>query len=110
VIEGHHHEPQEDHRRHGADPVEVDGGDAVLRAVGRHPEDLERPEVGGDEGQAGYPRRKRSTGQEEVKVRLDRQSCDGADAEHDEEVDRQDRVVQRAGIEPEHGERASARA
>jgi hypothetical protein len=42
VVERHHHEPEEHHRRDRADPVEVHGRHAVLRAVGGHPQDLER--------------------------------------------------------------------
>src|SRR4051812_4459705 len=38
VVEGHHHEPEEDHRRDRADPVEVHARDAVLRTVRRLPD------------------------------------------------------------------------
>ena len=79
VVEGHHHDAQEDHRRDGADPVEVDGGHAVLGAVGRHAEDLQRAEIGGDEGQAGDPGGQRPPGEEEVDVGLDRHPGDHAD-------------------------------
>ncbi len=99
VVEGHHHDAQEDHRGDRADPVEVHGRDAVLGTVGGHAEDLERAEVGGDEGQAGDPGGQRPAGQEEVEVRLDRQTRDGADPEHHDEVDAEDRVVERAGVE-----------
>ncbi len=57
VVERHHHQAEEDHGRDGADPVEVHRRDAVLRAVGGHAEDLDRPEVGRDEGQPGDPGR-----------------------------------------------------
>ena len=53
VVEGHHHEAEEDHRRHRADPVEVHGRDAVLRAVRGLPQDLEGAEVRRDERQPG---------------------------------------------------------
>ncbi|MPM77568.1 hypothetical protein SDC9_124574 [bioreactor metagenome] len=56
VVEGHHHDAQEQHRRDGADPEVVDGRQADLGPVGRHAHDLHRPQVGGDEGQAGHPR------------------------------------------------------
>jgi hypothetical protein len=57
LVEGHHHEAEEDHGRDRADPVEVDRGHAVLRAVRRHAEYLECAKVRGDERQAGDPRR-----------------------------------------------------
>ena len=57
VVEGHHHDAEEEHRGDGADPEVVDGRDADLGAVGAHAHDLDGPEVGRDEGQAGHPRR-----------------------------------------------------
>ena len=102
VVERHHHQPQEDHRRDRAEPVVVDGGDPVLGAVGGLAEDLERAEVGGDERQPGDPGRQRAAGEEEVEVGLDRQPGDEPDAQHDHEVDPQDHVVDRARMEPQH--------
>jgi hypothetical protein len=96
VVERHHHQPEEDHRRDGADPVVMDRRHAVLRAVGCLAEDLQRSEVGGDEGHAGDPRRQPAARQEEVDVGLDRQAGDDADAQDDQEVDREDRVVESA--------------
>ena len=55
VVEGHHHQAEEDHGRDSTDPVEVDGRPAVLGTVGRHAEDLDGPKVGGDKGEAGDP-------------------------------------------------------
>ena len=81
VVERHHHEAQEDHRRDRADPVVVDRRDAVLGAVGADAQDLRRAEVGRDEGQAGDPRRQRAAGQEVVEARLDVALGDAADAE-----------------------------
>lgn len=43
VVERHHYQSQKDHGGHGADPVEVDRGPAILSAVGGHTEDLDRP-------------------------------------------------------------------
>jgi hypothetical protein len=86
VVERHHHEAQEDHRRDCADPVVVDRRDAVLGAVGRHPDHLERAEVGRDEGEAGDPRRQRAAGQEVVEARVDVALGHEPHAEHDEEV------------------------
>ena len=105
VVERHHHEAQEHHRRDRADPVVVDRRDAVLRAVGRHPDHLERAEVRGDERQAGDPGRQRAAGQEVVQARADVALGREPDAEHDGEVRRQDRVVDEVGVQPEvdHG-------
>lgn len=57
VVERHHHQAEEDHRRDGADPVPVDGVGAVLRTVGGHTEDFGGAEVGGDERETGDPGR-----------------------------------------------------
>ena len=102
VVEGHHHEAQEDHRRHRADPVVVDRRvDAELRAVGGHPEDLERAEVGRDERQAGDPRGQRPAGQEVVQARLDVALRGEPDPEDEDEVDRQDHVVDEVRVQPD---------
>ena len=103
VVEGHHHQAEEDHGRDRADPVEVHGRHAVLGAVGRHPEDLERAEVGRHEGQPGDPRGQRAAREEEVEVRLHQAARGEADAHDGDEVDRDDRVVQRRRVDPEHG-------
>ena len=102
VVEGHHHEAQEDHGRNRAEPVVVHGRRAVLGAVRRLAEDLQRAQVRGDEGEARDPRRQRTARQEEVDVGLDRQPGDEPDAEHDREVDGEDRVVDAAQVEPQH--------
>jgi hypothetical protein len=57
VVEGHHHQPEEHHRGDGADPVVMHGRHAVLGAVGRLAEDLQRAQVRRDEGQSSNPRR-----------------------------------------------------
>ncbi len=100
VVERHHHQAQEDHRRDGADPVPVHDGDAVLRAGGGHAEDLGGAQVGGDEGQAGDPGGQRAAGEEEVETGLDARPRGEADAQDDGEVDRQDCVVESVGGEP----------
>ena len=68
VVERHHHDAEEEHRRDRADPEVVHGREPELRAVGRHAHDLDRAEVGGDEREAGDPRRQRPAGQEEVQA------------------------------------------
>jgi hypothetical protein len=102
VVEGHHHEPQEDHRRDRADPVEVHAGDAVLGAVRGLSEQLERAEVRGDERDAGDPRRQRAAGEEVVEAGLDLALRAEADPEDDDEVDEDDRVVDRVRVQPDH--------
>ena len=102
VVEGHHHEAQEDHGRDRADPVEVHGRGAVLRPVGGLPQQLQRSEVGGDEGEAGDPGRQRPAREEVVEARLDVALGREADAEHHDEVDEQDRVVDPVCVQPHH--------
>jgi hypothetical protein len=94
VVERHHHDTEEDHRRHGADPVEVRRRDAVLRAVRGHAKDLESSEVRRDEGEASHPGRQRTPGEEEVQAALDAAPGREPDAEDDHEIDQQDGVVQ----------------
>src|SRR5262249_30338870 len=56
----HHEQADEYHRRYRADPIEVTGCDAVLRARRRHADDFLRAEIGGDECQPADPRRHRA--------------------------------------------------
>ena len=102
VVEGHHDDAEEDHRRNGADPVVVHGRDPVLGAVGGHADDLGGAEVGGDESEAGDPRGERAPGEQEVRAGPDGASCEDADAQHDHEVDRQERVVQPSRVQAQH--------
>ena len=55
VVERHHHDAQEEHRRDGADPEVVEGRHPVLGAVGRHAHDLDSTQVGRDERDTGDP-------------------------------------------------------
>ena len=55
VVERHHHDTQEEHRRDGADPEVVEGRHPVLGAVGRHAHDLDSTQIGRDERDAGDP-------------------------------------------------------
>ena len=66
-----------------------------------------RAEVGGDEREAGDPRRQRAAGQEEVEARLDRAPRREPDAEDDDEVDREDRVVDPIRIQPDIADAAN---
>jgi len=42
IVEGHHENADEDHRRDSPDPVEVAGDDAILGARGAHADDFLR--------------------------------------------------------------------
>src|SRR6266511_46488 len=55
VVERHHDHTEEYHGGYRADPVVVHDAYAVLGAACRHPENLDRAEIGGDEGNAGNP-------------------------------------------------------
>ena len=99
VVERHHHDAEEQHRRDGADPVVVHRRDAELGTVGRHAHDLDGTEVGRDEGQAGHPGGQRATRQEEVEAARDRAPGHQADADDEDEVDRHQDVVDPVGVE-----------
>ena len=55
VVKRHHEHGQEDHGGNRADPVEMRGGDAVFGAAGRHADEFQRAEIGGNKGQTGDP-------------------------------------------------------
>ena len=103
VVERHHHDAEEHHRRDGADPVVVHRRDAVLGAVGRHPDQLDRAEVRRDERQARHPRGQRAPRQQEVQAGRHRSSCRHPDAEHQHEVEGHEHVVDRGGVQPQVG-------
>ena len=103
VVERHHHDTEEEHRRDGADPEVVHRRDADLGAVGRHPHDLDGAEVGRDERQTRHPRRQRAPRQEEVERVGDRPAGDQPDAEHEHEVHREDEVVDGTGVDQRLG-------
>ena len=102
VVERHHHHAEEQHGRDGADPVVVHGRQADLGTVGGHPHDLDGAEVRRDERQAGHPRGQPAAGQEEVQACRDLASGDEADAENEDEVDRNKHVVEPAEVEAQH--------
>jgi hypothetical protein len=74
---------------------------AVLGAVGGHPDDLEGAEVGRDEREAGDPGGHGSPGEEEVVAGTDGSSSREADSQHGAEIDQQDQVVGHVEIEPQ---------
>ena len=103
VVERHHHDAEEEHRRDGADPEVVHGREAELGAVGRHAHDLDRAEVGRDERQTGHPGRQRAAGQEEVDRVGDLAAGQHPDAEDEGEVEEDDQVVDGSGVDESVG-------
>ncbi len=101
VVERHHEDADEHHRRDGADPVEMRRRDAVLRAAGAHPDHFLGAEVGGDEGEAGDPGRNRPARQEEIGAGARLKLQQHADAEHEPEVDDDEQVVNPVKLHPE---------
>jgi hypothetical protein len=101
VVERHHDDAEEHHRRDRADPVEMHCRQAVLSAVRGHAQDLDGPEVGGDEGQAGNPGGQRPAGQQEVLAHGDGPPGHHPDRDDQDEIDRQDDVVKRVDMKPE---------
>ena len=99
VVERHHHDAEEEHRRDRADPEVVDGRQPELGAGRRHAHDLDRAEVGGDERQAGHPGRQRAAREEEVDRVGDLAPGQHADAQHDGEVEEDDQVVDEGGVD-----------
>ena len=93
VIEGHHHDAQEEHGRDGADPVPVGRQDAVLVGRAGPAHQLERAQVGRQEAQAGDPGRHLAAGQEEVFAGLGLPLQVPADAQHHGEVGDDDHQV-----------------
>src|SRR5574341_1238573 len=69
------------------------GGDPVLGPGGRHPDHLLRSQVRREEREARDPRGNRASGEEEVLARLRLAPQRHADAEHEQEVEDQDDVV-----------------
>ena len=55
VVERHHHQREEQHRRNGADPVPMRGQNAVLIGRTRPAHQLERAEIGGEKTQSRDP-------------------------------------------------------
>ena len=94
IVEGHHHDGQEEDRRDGPDQVGMRPQHAVLIGHGRPAHRLQRTEVGRDEAQAGDPGRHFSSGHEEVLAGAGKLLQVNADSQHDDEIDGDDAVVQ----------------
>src|SRR2546422_10762135 len=73
--------------------------DAVLGAGRGHPDAFLRARVCGDKSQAGDPRWNRPAREEEILAAANDSSQCPADAEHEDEVDDQDRIVDPAEVD-----------
>ena len=93
VIERHHEDAHENHRRNGADAVEVSRLQAVFGARRAHADHFLRAQVGADEGQAADPRRQRAPGLEKVLAGLHVALQGKADAQHKHEVQQHDQPI-----------------
>ena len=71
------------------------GHDAVLRARRAHADHFLRAQIGGDERQAGDPNRDRAAGGQEIRAGGDLAFYEPADAQDENEVQREDQVVDR---------------
>ena len=99
VVEGHHHDAEEEHGGDGADPIPVRGEDAVLIGGGRPAHEFERAEVGGEEAEPGDPRGHFAAGEEEVLAGAGLALEVEADGEDHHEVDGDD-----GDIDPAEGD------
>ena len=112
VVERHHDDAEEEHRRDRADPEVVHGRQADLGAGGGHAHDLDGPEVGRHEGQPGDPGRQRATREEEVDRVRDPPTGHQPDREDESEVDRDDQVVDEVRLDErvarQHGDARGA--
>ena len=66
VVEGHHHQAEEEHGGNGADPVPVRGQDAVLVGRAGPAHQFQRAQVGGNKAQARDPGGHFAPGHEEL--------------------------------------------
>ncbi len=102
VVERHHEDADEEHRRNRAHPVEVAGHDPVLGAAGRHADHLLRAEVGGEEREAGDPGRDRPAGEQEVAAARDPAADGEADPEDEHAVQGDQQQVNRGDMHSAH--------
>ena len=90
VVEGHHHQREEEHRGDGADPVPVRGEDSVLVGIARPAHQFERPEVGRQKREARDPGGHLAPGHEEVFTGVGLLLQVEANAQHQGEVEDDD--------------------
>src|SRR5207248_7428537 len=93
VVEGHHEEPYEDHGGDGADPIEVAGGNAILRPRCTHANYFLSAQVGGDKCQPADPCGNRASGEEKVGAGAHIALESHADAQYKSEVHQHDGPV-----------------
>ncbi len=86
VVERHHENTDEHHRRDGADPIKVAGEDAVLRAGRAHADNFLRAEVGGNKSKATDPCGYGTASQEKIRAGFHVAFEGRADAQHEREV------------------------
>ena len=95
VIKRHHEDADEDHRRDGADPVEMTGEHAVFGAARRHADHFLGAEIGGEKREPGRPRGNGSAREEEVGAVDHFAPQREANGEHENAVEGEDEDVDR---------------
>ena len=98
VVERHHHDAEEEHRRDGADPVPVRRQNAVLVGRAGPAHQLQRAQVGRDEAEAGDPRRHLAAGEEELLAGVGLALHIKADEDHQREIKRQNQNIYRGQL------------
>ena len=93
VIERHHENADEHHRRDRAEPVKMRGQNAVFRAGGGHADDFLGAQIGAHEGQTADPQRHRASGEKELLAVLRLSAEHEPDAQHEREVEDHDEPV-----------------
>ncbi len=90
VIERHHDQRQEQHRRNGADPIPVGRQNAVLVGRSRPAHQFERAQIGGEKAEAGHPGRHLAPGHEEIFAGVRAPAQVEADGQNQREVESND--------------------
>ena len=109
VVKGHHHQSQEEHRGHGANPVPVRREQAVLVRRSGPAHQLERSHVGGKKADPGNPRRHLATRQEEVRAGVGLVLEQKTHAKDSSEVDDDDKDVEPVEVRGRHQHQKQAR-
>jgi len=98
VIEGHHDDAKEEHRRDGTDPVPVRGQNAVLVRRSSPAHEFEGAEVGADEAEAGDPGGHFAPGEEKLFAGVGRALDVEPDEDDQREVQDEDQDVDRSKV------------
>ena len=93
VIERDHHQREKDHGGDGADPIPVRGEDAVLIGRCGPTHEFKRTQIGGEEAETSDPSGHFPAGEEEVFPGLGVVLQIEADADHRDEVERDDDAI-----------------